>query len=184
MMPYSQLVAVVFVSFPFLAKAFSAHNAPSRSLSQSTQLHVTQDDPILRSERLETELEDMDAVTTLAGNIVQCLFKSDLKRKGGGDGGGSTGWTSWVDDPSAYSLKCCIDSLAITKPINPKDISGLKQELLMERDNVMSWLRWMKQSPSPLLIDLSHQVRDVADTLINDKDMEIIETTREELLER
>ena len=134
--------------------------------------------------------ENLDALTTLAGNIVQCLVKSDLKRKGGGDGGGSTGWTSWVDDKSAFSLQCCIDALALSKPINPSEISGLKQlqqdqqETLMNRDEAIAWLKWMKATPSPIMVDLSHELRDVADSLIYDKDLELIDSTREEFLER
>ena len=190
---------IAIVSLPaLLTNAFSIHPIPRRSLlssqTQFTRLHadVTQDTPpppppipvpvpVLKDGEIDIhpeqiEIKDMDAITTLAGNIVQCLFKSDLKRKGGGDGGGSTGWTSWVDDPTAFSLRCCIDSLAISKPINPKDIS--------ERDETNSWLRWMKSSPSPLMIDLSHQVRDVANGLIRDEDMDMIETTREDFVER
>lgn len=135
-------------------------------------------------EIVSAEFEDVDAVTALAGNIVQCLFKSDLKRKGGGDGGGSTGWTSWVDDASAFSLRCCIDALAITKPVNPSDIGSLTKELLMERDLTQSWLRWMKGSPSPMIVDMSQEIRDVAKTLIYEKDLETIQTTEEEFLSR
>lgn len=64
------------------------------------------------------EEKPMNYFQILAGNVVNCLTKSDLKRKGGGDGGGSTGWTSWVDDASSYQLKCCIDKLAISLPVS------------------------------------------------------------------
>ena len=130
-----------------------------------------------------TDIE-IDALTTLAGNIVQCLIQSDLKRQGGGDGGGSTGWTSWVDDKTAFSLQCCIDSLALSKPINPSDTNGLKQDLLLERDEALGWMRWMKATPSPVFIELSHQLRDIASGLVGDRDLEMIDSTREEFLER
>ena len=127
--------------------------------------------------------EDMDAITVLAGNIVQCLVKSELRRKGGKDGG-ATGWTSWVDDASAYSLRCCIDALALTKPFNLMDAGELKQELLAERDETISWLKFMKASPSPVMIDLSEELREVASSLIYDKDLDMIETTRDDFLQR
>ncbi len=130
------------------------------------------------------ELEDVDALTALAGNIVQCLVKSDLKRKGGGDGGGSTGWTSWVDDASAFKLQCCLDAIVLSKPINPNDTSGLQRDLLKERDETLGWTRWMKASPSPIMIECSNEVRDVANTLIYDEDLDMIDTTREEFLDR
>ncbi len=61
--------------------------------------------------------KDLTYFEILAGNVVNCLLKSDLKRKGGGDGG-STGWTSWVDDASSYQLKGCIDMLSLNIPVS------------------------------------------------------------------
>ena len=132
------------------------------------------------------DILNMEATTALMGNIVQCLVKSDLKRQEGGDGSGSTGWTSWVDDKTAFSLRCCIDQLALAKPVNPSDTGGLglKQELLAERDETISWLRWLKATPSPVMLDLSDELREVASSLIYDKDLEMIESTREEFLAR
>ena len=62
--------------------------------------------------------EQLTYFETLAGNALNCLIQSDYKRKGGGDGGGSTGWTSWVDDASSYQLKCCLDNLVLSLPVS------------------------------------------------------------------
>ncbi len=64
------------------------------------------------------ENDELSYFEVLAGNVVNCLMKSDLKRKGGGDGGGSTGWTSWVDDASSYQLKSCVDSISLNIPVS------------------------------------------------------------------
>ena len=63
------------------------------------------------------EESDISALTALAGNTAQCLISSDLKRKGGGDGGGSTGWTSWVEEKTAYKLQCCVDIMSLSLPV-------------------------------------------------------------------
>lgn len=80
--------------------------------------------PSMASEKDEDDDEvvedDIDALTTLTGTIVNCLVKSDLKRKGGGDGGGSTGWTSWVEDKSAFALQSCLNYVVLSKPKKSK----------------------------------------------------------------
>jgi hypothetical protein len=71
-------------------------------IQQSLLINVGQDD------------NTGNALHVLVGNTVDCLIQSDLKRKAGKDGG-STGWTSWIDDASAYRLKCCMDIIALAK---------------------------------------------------------------------
>jgi len=132
----------------------------------------------------EVDENDIDALTTLTGTIVNCLVKSDLKRKGGGDGGGSTGWTSWVDDKSAFALQSCLNYVVLSKPKNPSDTSGLKKELLAKRDEAFSWTRWMKATPCPMMVELTDEVREVANGMIYDKDLQMIDSSREEFLDR
>jgi hypothetical protein len=59
----------------------------------------------------------LTAFRTLAGNVARCLVRSDLKRNFGLDGA-STGWTSWVDDESAFRLQCCIDYMSLSNPVS------------------------------------------------------------------
>ncbi len=125
----------------------------------------------------------------LAGNVVNCLIKSDLKRKGGGDGGGSTGWTSWVDDASAYQLKSCIDFLSLNL-LQQQDQHqqegqvkrGVEEDNLTtiidkddytDHDKVISWMRWLKASPAPLVIEMSNELRNAANQYIYDDDLEV-----------
>jgi vesicle-fusing ATPase len=135
-----------------------------------------------------------NALDVLVGNAVDCLIQSDLKRKGGKDGG-STGWTSWIDDASAYRLKCCMDAIALTKPDSTVvgDHSSVAKKTMSssclmgdnDNDQVVSWLRWMRAVPSPLFVDLSETVRCIASRLlVNDYYLEMVESTREEFLER
>jgi hypothetical protein len=52
---------------------------------------------------MKTGDEELSAFEILAGNI-HCLVKSDLKRQTGLDGS-STGWTSWVQEYSAFRMQ-------------------------------------------------------------------------------
>ena len=141
------------------------------------------------------EEEDTDTYfDILAGNIVNCLIKSDLKRKGGGDGGGSTGWTSWVDDASSYQLKCAIDALALSLPLvdnlvdNDDDDNNMLSSStatttaitnqLESRDTVMGWMRWLKSSPSPFIIEMSTELRQAANQYIFDNDLVVSNQTQ------
>lgn len=66
-----------------------------------------------------TETEELSFFQVLAGNVVHCLVKSELKRDSGFDGA-STGWTSWVEDSSALRLQACMDKLSLTVPVSEK----------------------------------------------------------------
>ena len=91
---------------------FLRSSAPSevqQDTSKAQEVSEEEEDSILES--------DVSALTALAGNVAQCLILSDLKRKGGGDGGGSTGWTSWVEEKSAYKLQCCVNLVSLTLPV-------------------------------------------------------------------
>lgn len=104
----------------------SLPNISSSSNPLTTISSNNHDDGGDENAEMEQELSTSSQLTyfeTLAGNIVNCLIKSDLKRKGGGDGGGSTGWTSWVDDASCFQLKCCIDKLSLNLPVSGKNNS-------------------------------------------------------------
>ena len=151
-------------------------------------------------EEEEEEEEDTDTYfDILAGNIVNCLIKSDLKRKGGGDGGGSTGWTSWVDDASSYQLKCAIDALTLSLPLvdnlvdndDDDDNNMLSSSTatttaitnqLESRDTVMGWMRWLKSSPSPFIIEMSTELRQAANQYIFDNDLVVSNQTQKLLI--
>lgn len=124
---------------------------------------------------VNVNVEPEDGWEILSGNVCDCLIKSDLKRLGGGDGGGSTGWTSWVDNESALRLQSCMNLLQL-KTFQEDERSEL-------RDEALSFTRWMKATPSPLRIDLSSYLRDSAD--ITQEELESIQSeTKEEFHQR
>lgn len=186
MLAFKALVLILGVKriYAFNANWSQPKFVPLHSTASDVEVPETQEDVIDSG---------IDAITSVAGNAVQVLIKSDLKRMGGGDGGGSSGWTSWVDDPSAYALQSCINQIAIASPNNLSLASSMADnetkrskhnEMLAERDETISWLRWMKAAPSSVIVDLSDEFRDIASSLIYDRDLEMIESSREAFLER
>ena len=131
----------------------------------------------------EDSTED-SAFDVLAGNIGLCLYKSDLKRDDGFDGA-STGWTSWVDGESALRLKLCIDALELASCIrNPEQDMAMAAEDIGKRDEAIRWIRWIKASPSPVIVELSPELRQSVSGTLTDKMLGHIDSTREEFLNR
>lgn len=144
---------------------------------------------LLRNARTESSYtpsthDAASAIETLAGNIVNTLFKSDIKRKSGIGDGGASGWTSWVDDSAAYSLQSVISILRLTPAPIITDVTNIETDILSQRDDIMAWMRWMKAIPNSCIVDLSSEIRQVANTMIYDHDLELIECTRNEFLQR
>lgn len=107
----------------------------------------------------------------LAGNAAICLIESDRKRATGFDGS-STGWTSWIDEASAFLLQSTVNSLCLGS-------TGTKS------DSEIKWIRWLQASPSPLVIELSDQFRElVREAVGNETVLEKIDCCFEEFLPR
>jgi vesicle-fusing ATPase len=110
----------------------------------------------------------------LAGYIVDCLVKSELKRDSGFDGA-STGWTSWVEDSSALRLQACMDKLSLTR------IDSIS---LQQRDEIQTWMKWMKSCPAPMALELSDEMREMVSAYIDDETLGRIDSERMEFLDR
>mmetsp|Transcript_17841 Transcript_17841/g.25220 ORF Transcript_17841/g.25220 Transcript_17841/m.25220 type:complete len:750 (-) Transcript_17841:211-2460(-) len=128
--------------------------------------------------------EELSAFSVLAGNVANVILKSDLKREQGGDGACSTGWTSWVDDSAAYQLKSGLDGMNLnsysTNSISNSNAFGN----LIRRDEALAWTKWMKSSPSPMLIEMSNEFRQELIQYITEEDLNKMRSTRQELLSR
>ena len=122
------------------------------------------------------------AFDILAGNIAFCLVQSDLKRDSGFDGS-STGWTSWVEDSSAFRLQQCIDKLCFVSLDKANSNVSYGSEM-KKRDDYVRWLRWMRDSPAPLIVELSDVLRKAVNETLSDSDLERVEQTHDAFLSR
>ena len=119
------IILSIFLPNPSESLQVQSAKAPKRSLTflRSSAPPEVQDTSSTAKESSESDEDpvsesDVSALTALAGNTAQCLILSDLKRKGGGDGS-STGWTSWVEEKSAFKLQCCVDLMSLSLPVSP-----------------------------------------------------------------
>jgi hypothetical protein len=122
----------------------------------------------------------VSAWEVLAGNMAACLIASDMKRDSGFDGS-STGWTSWVEESSAFRLQKCIDKLVF---------SDMTSEAITKRaddsslDETIRWLRWMKSSPATMIVELSEDLRASLGKVMTSKDYERVDQSPEDFLGR
>jgi len=123
---------------------------------------------------------DDDAFSMLAELASSALIQSDMRRdakgtKGGKSASGPSSATNWIDDESAYALQQALNQLSLKLPNQRKGL---------DRDNAGAWLRWMKGTPTVLQIDLSKDLQSIANTTISDKNLDLLDTSREEFLQR
>eukprot|EP00562_Extubocellulus_spinifer_P032665 CAMPEP_0178730606 /NCGR_PEP_ID=MMETSP0699-20121125/29610_1 /TAXON_ID=265572 /ORGANISM="Extubocellulus spinifer, Strain CCMP396" /LENGTH=184 /DNA_ID=CAMNT_0020382645 /DNA_START=53 /DNA_END=603 /DNA_ORIENTATION=+ len=89
------------VPIPGQASDDASNAAPS-----ATSVHSEEDSDVNDDDSIRTQ----SAFSALSNYVSNCIIQSDIKRIKGLDGA-STGWTSWVDDESAFRLQRCIDAL-------------------------------------------------------------------------
>ena len=119
----------------------------------------------------------LSAWEVLAGNIANCLVQSDLKRDSGFDGS-STGWTSWVEASSAFRLQQCMNKLIFV------DFQDKIFNLTTEQDEVLRWMKWIKSSPAPMIVEVSQKLRASVGATLTSQALEQVEQSSEEFLSR
>jgi hypothetical protein len=172
------------------ASPFQQPNLPNSikttaSLSSSSLLSTTADNPTIELKQEESDDDaDLSAFETIAGNIALCLVQSDLKRDNGNDGA-STGWTAWIDDASAFRLQSCLDAVKLISSREPKEKSKTNHDnFLQQQDETRRWTQWIKTSPSPMIFELSHELRRQVNTTLHSTVLDRIDTTHESFLQR
>jgi vesicle-fusing ATPase len=150
--------------------------------------------------------DDMTAFEVLAGNIGLCLIQSDLKRDSGFDGS-STGWTSWVDRKSAFRLEKCIEKLTLASlevldqqskpdtvatqlvpssqsPFTTSSSSSSSLDMTTEKDELLRWLRWIKASPSPMVVELTETLRQAVNATVRPDELDSVGQSWQEFTSR
>ena len=167
----------------------SSQSSPNTAILPTNDNEVTsstsksiEDEDEKKLEREQNKLlsSSLSDFQILAGNVGNCLIQSDLKRDSGFDGS-STGWTSWVDEQSAFRLQKCIDKLQLkavqvdgTAPASvgssvSESSSVTNQQHQQENDDILRWLRWFKSCPSSMVIELTDNLRNaVNETFLSD----------------
>ncbi|KAG7347962.1 vesicle-fusing ATPase [Nitzschia inconspicua] len=133
-------------------------------------------------EEISNSTNEVSAWEVLAGNMAACLIASDLKRDSGFDGS-STGWTSWVEESSAFRLQKCIDKLVFCDLTTAASIIGTGRSD-GSLDDTIRWLKWMKASPSTMMVEISEDLRAALNNTMSERDYERVDQSWREFLDR
>ena len=118
-----------------------------------------------------------DLFHVVSSHAAFCLLQSDVRRDAVGkpQGTQASSATNWINDASAFVLKKTMDKLCLKLP---GDRVGL------DRDEASTWIRWMKSTPAPLVVDLSKDLRSAANDTISDHNLKLLGINRGEFLDR
>lgn len=106
--------------------------------------------------------------------FLQSDMRRDARGKESGTGSGSSA-TNWIDDKSSFALQSALNQIELKLP---------DERIGLDRDESLSWLRWMKTSPTPMIIDLTKDLIEASKTSISAEALSIIGTTEEEFYSR
>lgn len=123
-------------------------------------------------------LADDDSVFgSVARKAAVCLLESDKRRDAkAAQNFVASSTTNWINDSTALELQKALDVLKLKLA---EERTGL------DRDEASAWIRWMKSSPTPTIVDLSPALRVIANaSLADDGDFELIEQSRTQFLSR
>ena len=135
----------------------------------------------------ETETEATESTTMfdrLVGAVTSCLLESDKRRDAKGPSNEklvSSSATNWINDEQSFKVQQLLDKCEIKLP---------NSRTGMNRDDASSYIRWMKATPVPTIIDLSTpyvRQSQVATSVImsSDTNLDLIDqTSRTQFLNR
>lgn len=105
----------------------------------------------------------------IAGVAASCLFESDKRRDNKRED------SNLISSENASILQKAIDRLKL---------KFAEERVGLDRDKASMWIRWMKSSPTPMIIDLSPEFRAVANVSISDANLDLIEQSRAQFSSR
>mmetsp|Transcript_9401 Transcript_9401/g.18310 ORF Transcript_9401/g.18310 Transcript_9401/m.18310 type:complete len:730 (+) Transcript_9401:149-2338(+) len=113
----------------------------------------------------------------IAGSAASCLLDSDKRRDAKAEHSElvSSSATNWINDETAFVLQKAIDRLKLKLA---EERAGL------DRDEASAWIRWMKSTPTPMIVDLSPELRVIANATMSDANFDLIEQSRTQFLSR
>ena len=145
----------------------STDNINGIAISSTDEKTNTTDSEILSSK--DEEDEEEDAFTMLAEMAATCILECERKRDAVGKGANSqaSSATNWIDEKSSFFLKQAFDKLQFKLLEDGLDRNkARRQKTLLDRDQINMWLRWMKASPAPTILDLSQEFRRAANATL------------------
>jgi vesicle-fusing ATPase len=145
------------------------HTVPSCKFMTVTPLESAVKDPTTPEEQLKL-YDAEDAFTLLASLAATTLLQSDRRRDAIGKdiGAQASSATNWIDEGSAFRLRSVLNSLELYMP-SAEGTSDRERQ-----DEAITWLRWMRSVPRPVIVDLSLEARMAANGTVSDEFLQLL----------
>eukprot|EP00956_Cyclotella_meneghiniana_P036346 scaffold124319_cov85-Cyclotella_meneghiniana.AAC.8 len=133
-------------------------------------------------EKLVEEKEDDEDVFTLVSSLAATtLLQSDRRRDAIGKdvGAQASSATNWIDEGSSFRLKSLLNKLELRMPSTNENSSRNNNIDRERQDEAVTWLRWMRSIPSPLIVELSSEARIAANKTVSDEFLHMLNLSTE-----
>mmetsp|Transcript_40621 Transcript_40621/g.73261 ORF Transcript_40621/g.73261 Transcript_40621/m.73261 type:complete len:781 (+) Transcript_40621:39-2381(+) len=120
------------------------------------------------------EEEDDDPFTLLSNLAAITLLQSDRRRDAIGKEAGAqaSSATNWIDEGSAFTLRKALDKLKLYLP--GEDLMSDTQNGRERQDEAITWLRWLRSIPRPIIVNLSTEARSAANETVSDDFLQLL----------
>jgi hypothetical protein len=118
-----------------------------------------------------------DAFTLLSSLAATTLLQSDRRRDAIGKdiGAQASSATNWIDEGSAFRLRSVLNSLELWMPDY-----GQGDDSRERQDEAITWLRWLRSIPRPVIVDLSLEARMAANGTVSDEFLQMLNLINDE----
>ena len=112
-------------------------------------------------------VEDDDPFTLLSTLAATTLLQSDRTAVASS--------AKWIDEGSSFMLKSALDQVKLYLPGD--ETSNINaQDGRDKQDEAITWLRWMRSIPRPLIVNLSDDARRAANSTVSDDFLRLLNT--------
>jgi len=121
----------------------------------------------INNKNIETEKDD-DPFTLLSTLAATTLLQSDRTAVASS--------AKWIDEGSSFMLKSALDKVKLFLPGGETSAQDGREK----QDEAITWLRWMRSIPRPLIVDLSDDARRAANSTVSDDFLRLLNTDDDE----
>ena len=150
---------------------------PSISISDGAPTSSTSTDNPNPTEEADSDDDPFTLLSTLAAIT---LLQSDRRRDAIGKetGAQASSATNWIDEGSAFALRKALDKLQLYLPgdTTTSTIHAKKNNGRERQDEAITWLRWMRSIPRPIVVNLSLEARMAANETVSDDFLRLLNT--------
>eukprot|EP00970_Alexandrium_tamarense_P009513 scaffold1899_cov182-Alexandrium_tamarense.AAC.33 len=153
-------------------------NTAHKTCTVSASIIIDIDTPSTPATTPSAEYEDpFNLLTTLAATT---LLQSDRRRDAIGKetGAQASSATNWIDEGSAFRLRGVLDGMMLWLPgqqhTNGGGVGASVVGSRERQDEAITWLRWMRSVPRPMVVDLSLEARKAANETVSDDFLKLL----------